>query len=174
MRPLLACLLLILALPISAQIYKYTDAKGNVVFSQQAPEGVKSEVVELQHTNSIPAPPTRKPQVSASPSHSAQPYQILELTDLPTEAALRDNDGNFSVAVRIEPSLRAEHQLRLLIDGKVHGQSSQNTALPVTQLDRGEHRLAVEVVANGKSIQKSSERTITVQRTSVHSPTRGN
>lgn len=172
MRPLLACLLLILALPISAQIYKYTDAKGNVVFSQQAPEGVKSEIVELQHTNTIPAVPTRQPQASAKPSHSGQPYQILELIDLPTEAALRDNDGNFSVTVRIEPTLRPEHQLRLLIDGKAHGQGSQNTALTVTELDRGEHRLAVEVIAGGKGIQKSSERTITVQRTSVHSPAR--
>ena len=33
MRRLLTCLLLTLALPVSAQIYKYTDANGNTVFT---------------------------------------------------------------------------------------------------------------------------------------------
>ena len=37
MRPLLICLLLSLALPASAQIYKYTDANGNTVFTDQPP-----------------------------------------------------------------------------------------------------------------------------------------
>ena len=50
MRRTLACLLLILALPVSAQIYKYTDANGNTVFTNQLPEGQAAETVELPPT----------------------------------------------------------------------------------------------------------------------------
>ena len=38
MRTLLTCLLLALSLPATAQIYSYTDANGNTVYTNQPPE----------------------------------------------------------------------------------------------------------------------------------------
>ncbi|MBF4211975.1 DUF4124 domain-containing protein, partial [Pseudomonas donghuensis] len=35
MRSLLLCLLVLIALPTAAQIYKYTDANGNTAYSNQ-------------------------------------------------------------------------------------------------------------------------------------------
>ncbi|WP_353189078.1 DUF4124 domain-containing protein, partial [Pseudomonas sp.] len=39
-------MLLLIALPAAAQIYKYTDAAGNTAYSNQPPDGVKAEPVE--------------------------------------------------------------------------------------------------------------------------------
>ncbi len=35
-------ILLLIALPAAAQIYKYTDANGNMAYSNQPPNGTKS------------------------------------------------------------------------------------------------------------------------------------
>ena len=98
----LTCLLLIMvALPAAAQIYRYTDANGNTAFSNQPPDGVKAQVVELPPLNSVdpqklPAP-TAPPQTQASPTPLAEAYEKLELTDLPDGGALRANNGTFTI-----------------------------------------------------------------------------
>ncbi|SDH88971.1 protein of unknown function [Pseudomonas flavescens] len=174
MRRTLACLLLILALPVSAQIYKYTDANGNTVFTNQPPEGSKAESVELKPINTTesaaaPAQPAT-PRLSEMPQH---PYQILELRDLPSDEALRANNGTFSVGVSIEPRLGPGHSLRLILDGKPYGSPSNAPRLQLNQVDRGEHSLAVAVMQGEQVIQQSETRTFTVQRVSTNSPARG-
>ncbi len=176
MRRTLTCLLLILALPVSAQIYKYTDANGNTVFTNQPPEGTKAESVELKPINtSTPAAAhaidSSEPRLSELPQN---PYQILELRDLPNEEALRANNGTFSVGVTIEPRLGPGHTLRLLLDGKPYGQPSNVPRLQVTEVDRGEHSIAVAVMQGERIVQQSETRTFTVQRVSTNSPGRGN
>lgn len=54
MRLIFATVLLIAALPAAAQIFQYTDAKGNRVFTDQPPLGVDASSVELAPTNSLP------------------------------------------------------------------------------------------------------------------------
>lgn len=172
MRLLIACLLCALALPAAAQIYKYTDANGNTVFTNQPPEGQAAQSVELPPTNTVPA---QKPSVAAEtpePAAAQDAYQVLQLTDIPSEEALRANNGTFTVGVEIEPRLTPGHRLRLLLDGKAHGQPSNVTRLQVTNADRGEHSLAVEVLSGDQVIQQSATRTFTVQRISINSPAR--
>jgi hypothetical protein len=175
MRRTLACLLLILALPVSAQIYKYTDANGNTVFTNQPPEGTKAESVDLKPINTTtpaatPAP-SAEPRLSEMPQN---PYQVLELRDLPSEEALRANNGTFSVGVSIEPRLGPGHNLQLILDGKPYGSASNVPRLQLNEVDRGEHSLAVAVVQGEQIIQQSDTRTFTVQRVSTNSPARGN
>ena len=105
MPRVLAFLLLALALPVSAQIYKYTDANGNAVFTNQPPSGVQSEEVKIQQPNTVKVAPS-KPLDSDSGSTDEQAqdaYERLELTNIPDEEALRANNGTFSVEVAIEP-----------------------------------------------------------------------
>lgn len=176
MRRMLTCLLLILALPVSAQIYKYTDANGNTVFTNQPPEGTKAESVELKpiNTSSQPTPPSTSANEPRLSELLQNPYQILELRDLPSEEALRANNGTFSVGVTIEPRLGPGHSLRLLVDGKPYGQPSNVPRLQLTELDRGEHSIAVAVMQGERIVQQSETRTFTVQRVSTNSPARGN
>ncbi|WP_332820641.1 DUF4124 domain-containing protein [Pseudomonas sp.] len=171
MRRILTCLLLGLALPASAQIYKYTDANGNTVFTNQPPQGVAAQPVELPPTNTVEAQAPTPPTASDSGETMTEaPYRLLQLTDLPSAEALRANAGTFSVGVELQPRLASNHHLRLLLDGQPYGQPSNVPRLQLTNIDRGEHSLAVEVLSGDQSIQQSATVMFTVQRVNTSSP----
>lgn len=162
-------ILLLIALPTAAQIYKYTDADGNTAYSNQPPDGVKAQPVELPPLNSIETQPPGNPAPAAQAReqpHSA--YEVLELTGLPTTEALRANNGTFTVNVLINPRLQGPHLLRLLLDEHPHGQPANVTTLQLVNIDRGRHNLAVQVIDGETVIQQSPTVTFTVQR--VHKP----
>ncbi|MDD0845228.1 DUF4124 domain-containing protein [Pseudomonas sp. Gutcm_11s] len=172
MRLLTACLLCTLALPAAAQIYKYTDSNGNTVFTNQPPEGQSAESVELPPTNTVESQQPKATQQSQDSGQEQFAYSLLELTDIPSEEALRANNGTFTVGVNIDPDLQPGHSLRLLLDGQPYGQPTNVPRLQLVNIDRGEHSLAVEVVASGQQVQQSAGITFTVQRVSTNSPAR--
>lgn len=170
MRLVTALALLVVALPVAAQIYQYTDEKGNRVFTDQPPLGVDATSIDLAPVNTIPeAADTENLKGtydadSPSASQATAPYSQLQLTGLPVAEAIRANNGNFSVQVDITPQLSSNHRLQLLIDGQPHGIASSSTTLYAENIDRGEHQIAVQVLANNKVVQSSPEQLITVQR----------
>ncbi|MFW9079143.1 DUF4124 domain-containing protein [Pseudomonas sp. P2757] len=169
---LFPCLLLLaVTCPVSAQIYKYTDASGNTVYSDHAPDGVQAQAVELPPLNRVEpqAPSTSAPTpVSDTREQPHKTYEILELGGLPTEEALRANNGTFTVNVLIKPRLQPPHKLRLLLDDQPYGQPSNVPILQLVNVDRGEHRLAVQVIDGEAIIQQSPAAVFTVHR--VHKP----
>ncbi|KAE9646071.1 DUF4124 domain-containing protein [Pseudomonas sp. PB103] len=163
-------LLLVIALPVAAQIYKYTDANGHTVYSDHSPDGVQAQPVELPPLNRVepqaPSAPAAPEPDTREPARNA--YDILELAGLPTEEALRANNGTFTVNVLIKPRLQAPHQLRLVLDDEPYGQPSNVPILQLVNVDRGEHRLAVQVIDGQTIVQQSPPVAFTVQR--VHKP----
>ncbi|UFI44758.1 DUF4124 domain-containing protein [Pseudomonas savastanoi] len=180
MRQSLICLLLLISLPALAQIYKYTDANGNTAFSNQPPNGTKTEVVELPPLNSIERQTPARPVVNSTPQPApAQPqpqsqpqtaYDVLELTDLPADEALRANNGTFIIGVKIQPRLQQNHRLQLLLDGNLYGQPSNLPRFQVVNIDRGEHSFAVVVKDGERIIQQSETITLTIQRVHLGKP----
>jgi len=177
MRHSLFLVLLLLALPAAAQIYKYTDANGNTAFTNQPPDGIKAETVDLpplDNLNTVPPPRVPSEQSQAPAQNQSQPvtsgYQTLQLTDLPNDEALRANNGSFTIGVMIQPRLQQGHMLQLLLDGKPYGQPTNVPRLQVMALDRGEHSFAVQVLEGSRSIQQSQTITLTVQRVHVGKP----
>ncbi|WP_047536352.1 DUF4124 domain-containing protein [Pseudomonas sp. 11/12A] len=167
MRLLSMLLLLSLAFPVMAQIYKYTDADGNTGYSNQPPDGVKAQPVELPPLNSVESQPPRKPEPPAKAGNREQPhvtYEVLELTGLPVTEALRANDGTFTVNVLIKPRLQGTHLLRLWLDDQPYGQPGNVPSLQLVNIDRGQHRLAVQVIDGDTVIQQSPTVTFTLQR----------
>lgn len=178
MRFVFATLLLVVALPVTAQIYQYTDDKGNRVYTDQPPMGVDAKSIELRVTNSLPAPaqPSATSQNDTDNTDAVEitaPYSLLALSGLPDDEALRANNGSFTLQVEITPKLAQQHRLQLIIDGNAYGPASTSLSLPVKQLDRGEHHLAVQVLANEQVVQTSAEQVITVQRVHTSSPALG-
>ncbi|MHC8409070.1 DUF4124 domain-containing protein [Pseudomonas sp. Hz4] len=164
-------ILLLIALPAAAQIYKYTDANGNTAYSNQPPDGVKAQPVELPPLNRVESQPPGEPAPPAEANGREQPrsaYEVLELTGLSTEEALRANNGTFTVSVLIKPRLQGPHLLRLLLDDQPYGQPSNVPILQLVNVDRGEHSLAVQVIDGENLVQQSPTVTFTVQR--VHKP----
>jgi hypothetical protein len=172
MRPFLPFLLLLLVLPAAAQIYKYTDANGNTAYSSQPPDGTRSQAVELPPLNSVERQPTApspaSPMQTTSKHATRAAYEVLELSGLPSEEALRANNGTFTVDVLLQPRLQGGHRLRLLLDGQPYGQPGNVPRLQLVNVDRGEHSLAVQVLDGETVVQQSPTTTFTVQR--VHKP----
>ncbi|MDP3845769.1 MAG: DUF4124 domain-containing protein [Pseudomonas sp.] len=171
MRPLLACLLLALSLPAAAEIYSYTDANGNKVFTNEPPQGSNAELVQLPPTNSVAAQPTTTNN-NATPNSSSTdaPFSVLQLTNLPTDEAMRANNGTFSVGVNSVPHLAASQQVQLVLDGQPYGAVSSNPPLQLSNIERGDHTLAVQVLSGGRVVQQSDAVTFSVQRVNTSSP----
>ena len=91
-----------------------------------------------------------------SSTQNEAPYSVLRLTGIPDEEAMRANNGTFIVSVSIEPRLQPGHRLRLILDGEPYGQASNVPSLQLTNVDRGEHSLAVAVVAGERIVQQLS------------------
>ncbi|PAU55620.1 DUF4124 domain-containing protein [Pseudomonas sp. PIC25] len=172
MRLLIACLIGTLALSATAaQIYKYTDANGNVVYTNQPPEGVQAEEVDVKAPNTVEmsAPPPALPSQAEQPA-AGNPYSVLELTGIPDDEAMRANNGTFSVGVALEPRLQRGHLLRLVLDGQPYGQPTNVPHIQLVNIDRGEHSLVVEVLSGDHVVQRSDAKTFAVQRVNTKSP----
>ena len=169
MRPIHACLLLALALPASAEIYRYTDERGNPVYTNQPPQGVATESVQLGPTNTVAAPvPAAPPQ---SDSEAELRYSRLEITGVPDDdAPLRANAGNFTVGVSLEPSLQADDLLQVLLDGQPLTPPGTQTSFQLGQVDRGTHSLQAVILRDGKPLQSSATVSFTLQRVHTKSP----
>lgn len=173
MRSVFITILLVIPSAASAQIYQYTDAQGQRVFTDQPPSWAAAKEVDLGPINSITAPRNLEPYTARQADKHAEfspPYTQLQLAGLPSQQAIRANNGSFSVNVAISPSLAQQHRLQLLIDGQAYGAASTATQFTLHNIDRGEHRLAVQVIANGQVIQRSAEHIINVQRVHIQPP----
>ncbi|KAF1068802.1 MAG: hypothetical protein GAK45_01261 [Pseudomonas citronellolis] len=171
MRVPLICLLLAVALPASAEIYKYTDANGKTVFTNQPPGGVNAKPVTLPPTNSVDMP-TPRASGNAAPAETPFQYTILAISGLPDSEALRANNGNFGVDVTLQPALQMDHQLRLRLDGQPYGAPSRSTHFELTNIDRGEHTLIVDVMRGDRVLQSSAPASFALQRSSLNNPPR--
>lgn len=170
MRPIHACLLLALALPASAEIYRYTDERGNPVYTNQPPQGVATESVQLGPTNTVAAPVPAAPRPAAD-AEAPLRYSRLEITGVPDDdATLRANAGNFTVGVSLEPSLQADDLLQVLLDGQPLAPPGTQTSFQLGQIDRGTHSLQAVILRDGKPLQSSASVSFTLQRVHIGSP----
>nr|WP_180203874.1 DUF4124 domain-containing protein [Pseudomonas sp. SbOxS1]NYU03648.1 DUF4124 domain-containing protein [Pseudomonas sp. SbOxS1] len=167
MRPLLLFLGLLSGFPAMAQIYKYTDAAGNTAYSNQPPDGVSAQAVDLPPLNRIERQPPSEPAPPVPINNREQinsTYEVLELTGLPNEGSLRANNGTFTVNVLIKPRLQGSHRFRLLLDGQPYGQPGNVPILQLVNIDRGLHTVAVQVIDGETVVQQSPTVTFTLQR----------
>ncbi|WP_185268061.1 DUF4124 domain-containing protein [Halopseudomonas xiamenensis] len=174
------CALLLLASPAGAQIYTWTDAQGNRVYSDHPRPG--AETVELGTTNvvaPVPATTTR-----SAPDNTERParesfYRQLSITNPAHDSAIRSNEGDLTLTIATDPPLSGSHLLKVSIDGAVNptgvpGNGAAVQQLTVHNIDRGSHEIAVVVVnARGEELQRSPPITVHLQRTSLNQPGRG-
>lgn len=167
MRILAFLLALLLAVPALAEMYRWKDAQGNVVFGDSPPEGVSAEPVKVRpnvvETPKLPEPPPPAP----APEGPAGPaYQALRITEPADQSAVRENAGNVTITLGIEPDLnvRVGHKLQVLMDGApvAEGQTLQ---FMLTNVDRGTHSLSARVLdAQGNELVSSPTISFTLLR----------
>lgn len=188
MNRILVILALGLSVSLAAQaqsIYRTTDAQGNVVFTDNPERG--GEEVDLKPLTVVPgrseSPADEAPAMvdgsrsggerpSGDPGQPFMPYDSFSILSpdqeetLPTGAA-----GNVQVTLGIQPDLREDHRVRLLVDGQISQSAMHTDTFMLNNLPRGEHVLQAELLdASGAVRHRTSPVTLYVQRASVNLP----
>jgi hypothetical protein len=162
--------LALVSLPLCAQVYTHVDAEGNRVFSGH-PLHEHSQPVALPPINRLPSvlPVETQPRSVAPAEHSAlQTYQWVRILQPAADATYRDGAGNLSVLAGSEPALHPGHAYQLLFDDQPLGSAASQPRFQLHNLDRGSHRLVVEIVdAIGTSLIRSAEQTVHIHRPSL-------
>jgi len=171
MRFVLTILMLALACPVSAQIYKWVDDDGNIIYSDTPHTG--AEELPSTKVQTLPSPPL--PQAGAKPAQkpTAVPYQTLAISNPNDGVTMRDNSGQVSVSVSLSPALQVRfgHKLELRVDGRPFAEAGQGTHFQLTQLDRGAHSLQAVVLDKDRQVFASSANvTFYLHRQSVAAP----
>jgi hypothetical protein len=171
MRIVLFGLLALLSTAALAEIYRYTDANGNTVFTDRPPAG-DAAPIELPPANTVEmkVPEIIAPEPTAEPREPRAPYRLLSIGGIPDGEALRANAGIITLTAHLDPPLRRGHQLRFLFDGEPAAGASTATAVQLQDVSRGEHSVQLEVLGNGRVIQRSAIERFTVQRVHLGSP----
>lgn len=155
----------------SAQIYRVTDDKKGVVFTDR-PETLDDstvEEVELAPTNraqatEVPSDQARRP--SAAPEAPAKP--TVSINAPANESTIAMGPGNFTVSASAEPQLGGNETLQLLMDDEPQGEPQRSTSWFLEGIMRGPHDLVVERRgANGNAIARSDAVRVYVLRPSV-------
>ncbi len=160
-------------------IYKTVDEDGNVVFTDTPPRADgPSETITITSPNSFdPAESGTEGSnrqlwiVDPDTDEKAndQFYGALTITSPVDDENVRENAGNVTVTVKLEPpNLRPGHRIRLLLDGSPTGGANTTGQFALTNVDRGTHSLKAEVVDEaGTLIYAGSSSTFHLQRYSI-------
>jgi hypothetical protein len=141
--------LLVLSLPLQAEIYRWVDGQGNVIFSDE-PHPDAEQVELLPGTTYTPQVHQTEPDViKLSPEDRQSPvpdYSLRIITPSDGETTWINN-GDVRVSLIVEPALDPERgdMIRIALDGQVKATQS-STSVTLQAVDRGAHTLTAEVI----------------------------
>jgi hypothetical protein len=162
------CLIAAGAAVHAEKVYKVIQPDGTVLFTDTPPADGSAEEVEVAPLNVTP--PLASPRDAFDDTAAAgadKGYSAFRITSPGGNEAIRDNAGNVSVSLSLEPALRSGDKIDLLMDGRSVA-SGTTTSISLTNVDRGTHSLQ-GVVKNsaGKVVAKSNTVSFTLQRRSA-------
>jgi hypothetical protein len=171
MRSIIAFFALSLALNASAAVYKWVQPDGSVIYSDRAPQEntAPTELPSLQQIKMPPPPPQNTDTTSANSASGAQAtqYSKLEIVSPANNSAFRNNAGQVTVKLDLQPALQGDDAISLTLDGREVGQT-RATSLTLKNVNRGTHNLGAAIKdSQGATLISASPVTFTLQRTSV-------
>lgn len=177
---LMACVFALASNLALAQVYKVVDKDGNVSYTDQAPSD-GAEPLKLAPISVIEAPTYQTPAKAvakdgASEEAKQPPLRFLrkEYADFAIISPQQDEsvwhpDAPVPVQWGTGKQLRAGMQVTIYVDG-LQQPSSANTIIPVSQLDRGEHRIeAILIDAQNRTIATAEPIIFFVRRPTLYS-----
>lgn len=133
----------------AAKIYQWTDEKGTTHFSDKPhPRAtvlcIPPEPSEKMISKTIPLSEIKKASVP-----------IITITQPADKSTIRDDEGNVTLSIQIEPGIQKDDKIVLLIDNQ-HVETSQNeTTITLQNIERGEHTLQAQII-HGTNIVANS------------------
>ena len=168
----LPLLLLALATVFAAQaeVYRWKDAQGNVVFSDTPHAG--AEIINIGPTTVIPGAPVKnevaEPQVTTE-AQAPVSYESIAVLAPGEDENLRDQQS-IAVDVALSPELQITfgHRLQLFMDGAPLGAPSQSAHFVLPGTARGTHQLAAAVLDQaGAELIRSTATVFHLHKSSV-------
>ncbi len=159
MNRIVATALFLGSFSVSAAVYRTVDPEGNVIFTDQPASG--AEEVELPPVPTYQAPryrpPASRPDDAASPP--APGYRKFAVVSPAPDETVRDNPGNVTVVLAIEPDLdkAAGDRIQIYLDGKPVGKPTTSLQAVLSNVDRGEHRVSAAIVDRNKKTIRRTE-----------------
>ncbi|MEF3192680.1 MAG: DUF4124 domain-containing protein, partial [Halothiobacillaceae bacterium] len=159
----------------AAEVYRYVDENGGVVFTDQPHKGAEKVIIEPAPATGVvvpnlPAAVPATPAVQAVTKPGSEPfagYTALRITQPDPDQVLFSAVGDVDVSINLHPALRTDlgHGLTVLLDGVPVAQNTARMNLALNNIDRGEHVLEAFVLdAAGQVLIQSASVHFTVQR----------
>ncbi|MBV1905822.1 MAG: DUF4124 domain-containing protein [Pseudomonadales bacterium] len=152
--------------PVNAQVFKYKDEQGNIVYSDTPPPLKKQstkaskdtplETVDVPEVNSFESVQEPYTPELLDPDAPKMTYESVQITSPANDSALRDNAGSVTVTITSLPAISADHRYQLFLDDKNTQLPSSNT-FHLVNVDRGTHTLRIDIVDQQQQLIKSSE-----------------
>ena len=158
----------------AADIWKWVDANGVTHYSDQPVAGAtKIEVRTGNVIGTAPGGSFSSGSSSSSAAPAADPdYRNFEIWRPEPNQSIINTAGVVNVEVRIEPGVRQQHTLNLLLDGRaVQGYPRNALSYELREVPRGTHNVTATVTdQRGQVIATSAGVTFTVRQESIAQP----
>ncbi len=154
------------SLSVQAEIYRWTDESGNVIYSDQPQKG--AEEVHLPGLTSYSSPAIKESQSNTSDNdnNGAQKYTSFKINNPVNDATIRDNTGRVEVNIDVTPALKEGDLIVFDLDGQIFKASGPNYAF--TNVDRGTHTLKSYIVGeDGKTLSAVATTQFHMKKASV-------
>ena len=131
-----------------AEVFKWHDANGNIVFGDSPPESVRASAVDLPVLTVADSYGSKSKSEDDSVENTSDQsveeasenfsYKTFEISSPAKEEGVRANNGNVLVRFDLKPELRPGHGIVVYLDGKQVA-SGGATVFSLENLDRGQH-----------------------------------
>lgn len=171
MRKGLLFLLLMFSLScvsVQAEIYRWVDAQGNVVYGDNPPKASAAKPVNLPLlTVADSFTPEQQQREEPAKKDEDEAYSDFKITAPVADDAIRSNEGSLTVSLSLKPKLKAGDGIVLYLDSKQVA-AGEALSFSLTDVERGEHSVfAVLNDAGGNIIQNTEPVKFSVLRHSV-------
>ncbi len=151
---------------VSAQIYKWVDDNGNVVYSD-VPNS-KAEEFTPPSMNAVAMPKPRSEPESEKQTPKFVAYKSLRILSPKPDEVVRNNTGAVTVTLKAEPGLQDGHYYSVFVDGHAMIKRTENDSVTLTDINRGEHKINAVIRNNtGKVLKRSNNVYFHMKRESI-------
>ncbi|KMT64568.1 DUF4124 domain-containing protein [Catenovulum maritimum] len=161
-------LLLVIWIPcLSAEnVYMYRDSNGVLIFTDQPKDERAKQISVKAKISSFPKYQSKtQTKAVATDSNITPKIKVLQPK---SQATIRDNQGNLSIAISLSPVPEYEYNIELLLDGVRINTPTKKLIHHINNVYRGEHELKVNLLDNsGKLLASSEPVTFYMHRTTI-------
>lgn len=163
----LILMLVLVSACVQAEVYKSTNEKGEVVYSDRPSVGAKR--VRLPALPTYTAPPVVPSANAARDPAENTHYENFSFSKPKNDDTVRNNLGIVIIESKLVPTLQTQlgHRVQFYLDGTPNGPLIDRTSITLSNLDRGEHTLSASVIdMDGKVLASTGDITVHVKRES--------